>query len=827
MKAIIMAGGGGSRLRPLTCNRPKPLVPVLNRPIMEHCIELLKKHGITKIGVTLQYLPEAIRDYFGDGAEMGVSLHYFVEESPLGTAGSVKNAASFLDETFIVVSGDALTDLDLSAALEFHRARRALGTLVLTRVEYPLEYGVVITGPEGRIVRFLEKPGWGEVFSDTVNTGIYVLEPDVLGYFAAHQKFDFSGDLFPLLLREKQPLFGLTLPGYWCDIGNLEQYRRAHYDALSGKVTLGFPGFQIQPQVWVGEGVDLPGDVHIQGPVVIGRHSRIGAGVSLQKYSVIGEGCTLRDGVSVKRGIIWNHTFIGERAFLRGAIVGTGVQVRAGAGVFEGAVVGDHSVIGERGTLKPEVKLWPHKRIEKDAVVNKSLVWGTRQAKHLFGREGVSGLVNVEITPEFCAELAAVTGCVLGARSPVVVSDDGSPAGRMLAGAAAAGLQSAGAEVWRAQVPTVPMHRFAVRELGGKGGMHFRRTPDRDDRVTIVFTDGTGGNLSRALERKIENLFARGDHTRVPAGEITGIRGPLRVTDRYLQFLLAGIEGVAKDRASAGRVLAAACEPSLEPCLRAIANRLGFVPVLIAGDSSKAAVERTARAVFRQKAAAGAVLGAGGEDLTLIDEQGRVIRDDLLSALMALNVLKKGGETVFAPVTASRVLEEIARRYGGRVVRTKAAPRDLGQQVMAQDVRQFFLHFDALAALAQILSLCIHERGSLSRLVDEIPDIYKIEREIPVSRKAKGRVIRKLIENEEKANLELLDGVKVRHSDGWALILPDPDEPRCKVFAEGISMEIAESLTDMYMDRIKSLTKPPPADDSGRDEILLPNLQTT
>lgn len=222
VKAIIMAGGEGSRLRPLTCGRPKPMVPVLNKPIMTHIINLLKEHGFYDIGVTLQYQPQAIRDYFGNGSEYGVNLQYFVEETPLGTAGSVKNAAGFLDETFVVISGDALTDLDLSRALEFHREQGALATLVLTRVDCPLEYGVVITEKDGKITRFLEKPGWGEVFSDTVNTGIYVLEPDVLDYFAPGRMFDFSKDLFPLLLREKKPLFGLVLSGYWCDIGILK-----------------------------------------------------------------------------------------------------------------------------------------------------------------------------------------------------------------------------------------------------------------------------------------------------------------------------------------------------------------------------------------------------------------------------------------------------------------------------------------------------------------------------------------------------------------------------------------------------------------------------
>jgi mannose-1-phosphate guanylyltransferase/phosphomannomutase len=211
MKAIIMAGGEGSRLRPLTCTIPKPLVPILNRPVMEYAIELLKRNQIKEIGVTLQYLPQEIENWFGDGREWNISLTYFTETNPLGTAGSVKNAESFLDDTFIVISGDALTDFDLQKAIDFHKKKKALVTLILTSVNNPLEYGVVLTHKDGSIDRFLEKPGWGEVFSDQVNTGIYIIEPDVLEYIPSDKPYDFSKDLFPALLHKDLPLFGCLL----------------------------------------------------------------------------------------------------------------------------------------------------------------------------------------------------------------------------------------------------------------------------------------------------------------------------------------------------------------------------------------------------------------------------------------------------------------------------------------------------------------------------------------------------------------------------------------------------------------------------------------
>ena len=202
MKAIIMAGGEGSRLRPLTCDQPKPMMRLLDRPVMEYALKLLRKHGVTEAAATLGYLPDAIVDYFGDGANWGLSLRYYTERTPLGTAGGVRQAADFLDETFCVLSGDGVTDLDLSAALAFHREHGALATMVLTRVDDPLEYGVVVAAPDGRVRAFLEKPGPGEAVSDTVNTGVYILEPEIFAYIPEDRPCDFGGELFPKLVRE-------------------------------------------------------------------------------------------------------------------------------------------------------------------------------------------------------------------------------------------------------------------------------------------------------------------------------------------------------------------------------------------------------------------------------------------------------------------------------------------------------------------------------------------------------------------------------------------------------------------------------------------------
>jgi len=399
MKAVVMAGGEGSRLRPLTLARPKPMVPIATKPVMQHNLDLLKRHGVTEVVVTVQYLASAIQDYFGDGSQLGMKIVYSVEESPLGTAGSVKLAQKHLTDTFLVVSADALTDFDLSQIVSFHKDRNALATLTLYRVPNPLEYGVIITNDDGKIVQFLEKPSWGEVFSDTVNTGIYVLEPEILDYFEPNKVFDFSQDLFPMMLKKGDPIFGFISPGYWCDVGNLQEYMRANADLLSGKVGIPLPGTHLGGGIWVDEGAEVSPDSQLYGPVVVGREAKIKSGAVVHGPSVVGEYSVVDSRSHVVRSVIWNNSYLGERVELHGAIVGKQCHVQSKAVIFEGAVIGDNTVVRDGAIIQPGVKIWPNKEIETGATVATSIIWGAQGRKMLFGRYGVTGLVNIDLTP--------------------------------------------------------------------------------------------------------------------------------------------------------------------------------------------------------------------------------------------------------------------------------------------------------------------------------------------------------------------------------------------------------------------------------------------
>ncbi len=303
-----MAGGEGTRLRPLTSNQPKPMVPIVGKPCMEHILELLRAHGLNDVIVTLAFMPQAIRSYFGTGESLGMSIEYSVEELPLGTAGSVRLASDALDDTFLVISGDALCDVDLGALIDFHREKGAAVTIGLKSVDNPLEFGIVVTDEEGRVERFLEKPSWGQVFSDTINTGIYVLEPEVLKHIPSDRPHDFSKELFPLLLEMGRPIYGFVLDGYWQDIGNLDQYRQANFDALDERVRLEIDGIRLRGNVWLGEGAEIDDVEQLEGPAYVGNYCRIARDATVGPYSVLSASVTLRERARTTRAVIDSAT---------------------------------------------------------------------------------------------------------------------------------------------------------------------------------------------------------------------------------------------------------------------------------------------------------------------------------------------------------------------------------------------------------------------------------------------------------------------------------------------------------------------------------------
>src|SRR3989440_10553857 len=542
MKAVIMAGGEGTRLRPLTSNQPKPMMPLANRPMMEHIVRLLKEHGFDEIVVTLAFLPQAIRTYFGDGSEFGVRMVYATEETPLGTAGSVLNARQELTERFLVISGDVLTDFDLSEIVAFHDEKKAMATIGLKAMDNPLEFGIVITRDDGSIERFLEKPTWGQVFSDTINTGIYVLEPEIFDAIPAGESVDFSGDVFPKLLDEGAPLFGYVAEGYWEDVGNLEAYVRAHRDVLDGKVVIDVPGFRLSEGVWLGEGVEIDPDATIDGPAVIGDYCRVEAGAHLHEYSVLGSNVIVRDDAFLERSVVHDNAYLSQGVRLRGCVIGRSSDLRRGARCEEGVVLGDDCFVGEHAVINPGVKIYPFKTVEPGAIINSSIVWESRGARSLFGRMGVAGLANVDVTPELAVQVAMAYATTLKKGSTVTISRDSSRAARALKRAMMSGLNAAGVNCDDLEVAPTPFTRFQVRSERAQGGITVRLAPGDPQSVVIRFFDANGADVDEGVQRKVERFYHRQDFRRAFAADIGDILFPPHALEFYTAALMQTVD---------------------------------------------------------------------------------------------------------------------------------------------------------------------------------------------------------------------------------------------------------------------------------------------
>jgi mannose-1-phosphate guanylyltransferase len=329
MRAMVLAAGLGTRLRPITYEMPKPMVPVLNKPVMEHILRLLARHGFTETIANLHWFPELIEGYFGDGSGSGVSLSYSREEQLLGTSGGVRNAAEFLGDSFLIISGDALTDIDLRALVAAHRERGAVATLAAKRVADTREYGVVVSDDEGRVRGFQEKPEPEDALSDLGNCGIYCFDAAIFDYFPAEPFVDWASDVFPTLLANDVPFFVHQIEEYWNDIGSLGELRRGTFDALTGELRIEIAGRAVAAGVIVGEGSSVDGAQSLEGPIWIGRDVSIGAGARLSGPLAIGDGARIGAGAALRETIVFPGTEVAPQAILIGAIAGhVGIAAR-------------------------------------------------------------------------------------------------------------------------------------------------------------------------------------------------------------------------------------------------------------------------------------------------------------------------------------------------------------------------------------------------------------------------------------------------------------------------------------------------------------------
>ncbi len=827
MKAVLMAGGFGTRIQPLTINLPKPMIPLINRPIMLHIIELLKKHGITELVLLLYHQPMTIKNFFGDGSEFGVHISYVTPLEDFGTAGAVKAAAKYLDERFLVISGDLLTDFDLSQALRFHDENNAKATITLTSVSDPLQFGVVITDKNGRITKFLEKPGWGEVFSDTINTGIYVLEPEVLDLIPEGENRDWAKDVFPRMLAENAPLYGCTLKGYWADIGNTDAYLEASHDICGHKVEVSIVEPTDGPSLRIGNEAQVSAESRgeLSGLVVLGENTQI-RGKAKLKNSIIGRNCIIEEGVELDGAVIWDNVYVKQGCKIHGAVLGHNVRVGSKVKIDEGGVIGDGTTIGDGAYLKRDVKVWPRKVIEGGAIVTTNLIWGEKWRKSLFEGAMVRGLTNVELTPEFSAKLGAAYGSTLPKDTFILAGRDAIRSSRMLKRSFVGGLLSAGVHVRDIKMVSLPVLRYKLATFGEVGGVHFRQSPEDPAATEIIFFDGDGIEISSGSAKGIERIYFKENFRRVHYSEPGGVDELPRLYDYYNDGFLRALDAEALRRAApkvvvdlnhspAGDLLPGlltelGCEV-VELNSHVIESRTGSTPEQVSRSMSQ-----LARIVVSLGATAGFWLGPSGERISIVDDQGEVLSDvESLVTLSALICRTETSGSLVLPVPAPHGVDKFACENGLSVCRTKADARSLVEAAKERKVQlaasmdgrfafpAFQANFDALFTVGKTLELLVRSQQSLSQLRHSLLRTAYRHEKLACSQELKGGIMRRMSEDSVDLEASFTDGVLVQHPQGWGLVLPDQHRPLVHLYAEASNDADAEGLMATYREKVE------------------------
>jgi len=828
MKAIIMAGGFGTRLRPLTINIPKPMVPIANLPMMEHVVHLLRKNGFTDLVSLLFFQAEEIRNHFGDGRKFGVKMEYLQPTEDYGTAGAVRFAESFIDETVLVISGDVLTDFNLKEAVDWHQTKKSDATILLSRVENPLPYGIVIIDEESRIVRFLEKPSWGEMFSDTINTGVYILEPHTVRLIPPKSNFDFSQNLYPLMLSREMGLYGRIMNGYWKDVGNIDEYGRAHNDLLAGKLNLelGSDKRQIgEATVYLGNNVGLGENLEMKGVVILGENSIIADGAKIEN-SVIGSRSRVGEGVEINRSIIWADVQIGPESQLSQSIICERARIGENVVLLDNVIISDDSIVGNGATIKANCKIWPGKLVDDGAIVSSSLVWGEKWNRELFTQSKVSGLALTEITPEMAVKLGGAFGGYLGQGQTVVTSRDASDISRLLKRSLIAGLLAAGVHADDLEVMPIPVVRYALSNGSYSAGVYIRHNPDDYNLIDFIIFNGDGLDMPTTKLKKVERLFFGEDFRRAGPDKIGHLEAPQGVLERYRTDFISTIDPEILRKAGFKIVIDYA-NGGASMVFPSVFSKLGINLIALNAfidprkfsrhpDENIQSIVQLSSIVKTLHADIGFLINSAAEKLTVVDENGNFIDNQLLLLLVTDLFLKThSAQKIAVPVAASMGVEHIAAQYGVEVIRVRNSHLAMMEAHQLEGVDfvggtlggfifpGFQMGADAILTAIYILDLMGKVKIKLGELRERYNKYIRKQINIPCPWSKKGQVMRTLITSTELKKRQLIDGVRIIENGGWVLVAPDNLTAAFNIQAESDSKENTDILINRYKELIE------------------------
>ncbi len=764
MKAVIMAGGEGSRLRPLTCDTPKPLCTLLGKPVIFYILELLKRHGIQEAAVTLGYqgsrLESALKDY------EDMEIRFSREEKPLGTAGGVRNAVREGDGGLIVISGDAMCDFDLTAAMEFHARKDAAVTIITHRVADPREYGLVDADESGRVAAFVEKPSYAGCTTDLANTGVYLLSQEAVGLIEEGKPSDFAKDVFPRMLSAGMPIYTFEDTGYWCDIGDIRSYIRCQGDMLAGKVKFETNARQIGGNLCAGR---LPaGNYRIHPPVYIGEDVSIGENTVVEAGSVLEDHVRIGENCRIRGSILLAGVSTGDHVTLNGMAAGEGAAFEDGSSAYELSVAGQNCRVGRDASLGEAVRVWPGKTVEEGTALEEDLRSGYAR-EIVIGDEGITGQTNVTLTPALCTRIGAgvasladypAVGVGYGSRTG---GAGGRNAGQMLALACISGVLSAGANVWDFGECMETQFAFCM----SKSQVDFGIYVDSGLTAEIRITQQSGMPLKREFERKLESAVNRKEFKRAAPGE-TGSVNEIRSLPRLYPYELMKLCNAPLDRISA-RVKSPS--GSAEAMLRGILDQLGCHPG-----------ELTVQ------------LSADGKNVSVSDREITFSHERVLAAVCLGEFLK--GESVALPRSAPKIIDRIAQQYGGRVYRYSECPCGPEDDAFRGKAAAKPWLRDGMMLAVKLLSFLAEQGITLRELEKMVPEFNVTARLVAIPGNPSA-VVRRLREK-QKARGTLSDGIELECQGANAYLRPMKSGKGILILTESLQSETAMELCDRF-----------------------------
>lgn len=771
MKAIIMAGGEGTRLRPISANKPKPMVDLIDRPVLEHIIALLKRNGVTESCLTLKYLPQMVTEYFGIGERFGMRLEYRTETQALGTAGGVLNCADFVgSEDFIVISGDCVCDFDLKSLMDFHRVSKAEVTLALYSHAEPCEFGLVVTREDGRVERFLEKPAWDHVITDQINTGIYVLSPAILSEIPKGKAYDFGRDLFPKLLKDGRAVFGFKAEGYWCDIGSIGAYLKCCHDMIRGDVKAEMRAPLVKDGIFSAS--PLPEGVTLQPPVYIGEKAVIDKGAVIGPCAVIGASSVIGGGSVIRHSVI-NGAVINESAALSGAVVCKNASVGRGTTLDEGSVVGENCLIGDHCVIASSVRLWPDRQIPSGSFITASVSHGMLRTGLSFTKPGViSGALGTAVTADACLRLGEAASDF----TRVGIGWSGGEAARVMAEAFGCGVCAAGGELIQHDGDFLSCASYAGRVFDLPLTVFFEESGDE---ISISFFGKNGGKTTRDTERKLEAALM--EPHRAPSRRTGRASTVMGLTDAYV-CAAAGQACVNID--NSGSLIAAVTGRGPEN--RALKNALLMLGCSVTDKKNGLPVLEVTN---------------GGFSLTVTDEEGYRLSDDQLKVIAAFIELSHGVKALAVQYDAPNAIDGLAGGFNAEILRVGRDGQRAEILLSEQMVMQHGVFMGAR------LSAWLKSHGEkLCDLRKRMPKFSSAAKEIPL-KGSRGAVMRLMASSCSGMASEISSGLRLETDRGYIYISPLRERSALKIRTESYNEETAEELCAEFERRTRELDK--------------------